>query len=180
MQKHFGIGGMIAGGFDASGKYLLTVSHSGRGVYDTATWEKLIRDYEPMYPENGQVPGIGPIAGMLIPVTEMDYDTGSVVFSNADDSLRVRYSEGSMMVESFARKERCCASPLMVRLALWRISTRSAACRLLALSFALALVCPVLGMIYPIFFTGLIFVVYTFWCILAIRWVDENGKWADC
>lgn len=171
---------MIAGGFDATGNYLLTVSRSGRGVYDTAKWEKLIRDYEPVYPENGHVPGIGPIAGILIPVTEMDYDTGIVAFSNAHDSLRVHYSEGTMTVESFARKEKRRDSPIMVRMALWRISTRAAACRLFSPAFALALVCPVIGLFYPIFFTGLIFVVYTFWCKHAIRWVDEYGKWEDC
>jgi hypothetical protein len=179
MQKSFLIGGMIAGGFDATGRYLLTVSHSGRGVYDTATWEKLVRDYDDAYPENGCVPGIGPIAGELIPVTELDYDTGVLAFSNADESLRVRYSEGTMTVESFARKENRSDWPLMVRLGLWGISTRATACKFVWLSFVSALVCLVIGLFHPIFFIGLIWIFSAYWYIYAIRWVDQYGKWRE-
>jgi len=44
MPKHPFIGGLVAGGFDSAGEYLLTVSHSGRGVFSTATRERVARD----------------------------------------------------------------------------------------------------------------------------------------
>jgi hypothetical protein len=73
--------------------------------------------------------GIGPIAGVLIPVTEMDYDTEILTFTNVDKSLLVNYSEGTRTVESHARKEHRSDAPLMVRLALWEISTHATACK---------------------------------------------------
>jgi hypothetical protein len=33
------VGGLVAVAFDETGRYLLTVSHAGRGVFDTATWQ---------------------------------------------------------------------------------------------------------------------------------------------
>jgi hypothetical protein len=171
------IGGMIAGGFDASGRYLLTVSHSGRGVYETSTWEKLVRDYDEAYPENGCVLGIGPIADELIPVTEMDYETGIIAFSNADDTLRVRYSEGTMTVQSFQRKEHRGDWPFFVRLGLWGISTRATACKFVLLSLLTTFTFLVAGLFHPIFLIGLICFFPTYWYIYAIRWVDEFGNW---
>jgi hypothetical protein len=61
-------------GFDASGHYLLTITHSGRGVFSTTTWERVARDTELAYPENGIGVGIGPIAGHFIHVTDLDID----------------------------------------------------------------------------------------------------------
>ncbi|MEX0726212.1 MAG: hypothetical protein WD065_08085 [Planctomycetaceae bacterium] len=69
MTKHLFIGGLVAAGFDASGAYLLTVSHSGRGVFETTTWERVARDIHLAYPENGRAIGIGPIDGVSIPVS---------------------------------------------------------------------------------------------------------------
>jgi len=51
MTKHIFIGGLVAAGFDPEGKYLLVVSHSGRGVFDTHSWECVARDTELSYPE---------------------------------------------------------------------------------------------------------------------------------
>ena len=66
------IGGLVAMGFDQTGKYLLTVSHSGRGVFATDRWERVARNSELAYPENGEAIGIGPIDGQAIPVLERD------------------------------------------------------------------------------------------------------------
>jgi len=33
MKIHIAIGGLVAAGFDATGQYLLVVSHAGRGVF---------------------------------------------------------------------------------------------------------------------------------------------------
>lgn len=64
------IGGLLEVGFSASGKYLLTVSWSGRGVFDCSSGEKLARD--PDSPDDTktwhdfnrlEAEGIGPISG---------------------------------------------------------------------------------------------------------------------
>jgi hypothetical protein len=72
MRHHLHIGGLVAVGFDATGSYLLTISHSGRGVYSTHNWERVARSTDLAYPEGGVGCGIGPIEGQAIPVTEMD------------------------------------------------------------------------------------------------------------
>jgi hypothetical protein len=98
MMKHLHIGGLVAAGFDPSGKYLLTVSHDGRGVFSTATWERVARDPAFAYPTDGQAVGIGPIEGLSIPVTEMDYDTGDLRFSSPDGTCSFEYESGSLYV----------------------------------------------------------------------------------
>lgn len=71
------IGGLIAVGFDPAESYLLAISHSGRGVFCTNTWQKVARDTELAFPEDGHGFGIGPISGMKIPVIEMYWQTYS-------------------------------------------------------------------------------------------------------
>lgn len=68
MSKNIFVGGLVAIGFDESGEYMLTVSHSGRGVYSTETWERRARDNEVVYPESSVAHGIGPVEGKLISV----------------------------------------------------------------------------------------------------------------
>jgi hypothetical protein len=70
------IGGLVAAGFDKSGDYLLTISHSGRGVFSTNSWERIARKRELAYPSDGVGIGIGPIHGEEVPVVEMDYRSG--------------------------------------------------------------------------------------------------------
>ena len=78
MAEHAGaflnVGGLVAVGFDQTGDYLLTVSHSGRGVFSTKTWTRIARDTDLAYPEEGFAVGIGPIHGQKIPVAELDSD----------------------------------------------------------------------------------------------------------
>jgi hypothetical protein len=71
-SKHLLVGGLVALGFDATGKYLLTVSHTGRGVFSTDTWERVARDPEVVYPTNDRSIGIGPINGQSINVVHRD------------------------------------------------------------------------------------------------------------
>ncbi len=70
--RHILVGGLVAMGFDASGKYLLTVTHSGRGVFSTETWQRVARDSALAYPTDGKAIGIGPIDGQLISLEERD------------------------------------------------------------------------------------------------------------
>jgi len=73
-NRYLHIGGVFAVGFDPTGAYLLVITHSGRGVFCTRTWERVARDTELAYPENGVGIGIGPIDGQSIPVTVMDWE----------------------------------------------------------------------------------------------------------
>jgi len=51
-----------------------------------------------VYPENGQVEGIGPYADTRIPIQEIDYETGTLNMNFRDDTYRATYSEGSIEV----------------------------------------------------------------------------------
>jgi len=78
MGRYLHIGGVVAVGFDPSGTYLLVISYSGRGVFSTQTCERVARSTELAYHIRGTGIGIGPINGIAIPVTEMNYDTGEM------------------------------------------------------------------------------------------------------
>lgn len=98
MTKRLFIGGLVAAGFDPTGAYLLTVSHSGRGVFETSSWERVARDPQMAYPEGGHAIGIGPIGGVSIPVTEIDRKTGYLSFSSPDGKLCFDYGEGTLSI----------------------------------------------------------------------------------
>lgn len=76
MDRYLHLGGVVAVGFDPAGEYLLVITHSGRGVYSTRSWERVARNTELAYPERGIGVGIGPIDGQCIRITEMDYESG--------------------------------------------------------------------------------------------------------
>jgi hypothetical protein len=89
------IGGLVAMGFDATGKYLLTVSHSGRGLFLSGTWERVARDFALAYPENGKAIGIGPIAGQIIHVLERNENNERIEMRSADGKyLLIGESDG--------------------------------------------------------------------------------------
>lgn len=98
MKKHLFVGGLVAAGFDPSGQYLLTVSHAGRGVFSMGSWQRVARDSDLAYPENGHAAGIGPMAGMVIPISELNYDSGQLHFASPDGKYRFEYGEGTLTV----------------------------------------------------------------------------------
>jgi len=98
MTKHLFIGGLVAAGFDPTGAYLLTVSHSGRGVFAASSWERVARDSHLAYPEGGRASGIGPIDGVSISISEIDYKTGNLRFSSPDGKLSCEYEEGTLTI----------------------------------------------------------------------------------
>ena len=87
MKTYLHVGGLVAVGFDASGEYLLTITHSGRGIFSTRTWKRIARDAAPAYPDNGTGIGIGPIDGQLIPVVEMNFDTEQMTLTSPDGRI---------------------------------------------------------------------------------------------
>lgn len=98
MPKNLFIGGLVAAGFDSAGEYLLTVSHSGRGVFSTATWERVARDATLAYPEAGVAVGIGPLDGVSVPVREIDHGTGQLRFTSPDGRLSFEYESGTLTI----------------------------------------------------------------------------------
>jgi hypothetical protein len=91
---------LVAAGFDPTGAYLLTVSHSGRGVFSTASWERVARDIADAYPEAGLINGIGPLDGTSVPVNEIDFNTGQLRFNSADRRFIVEYKDGTLTITS--------------------------------------------------------------------------------
>lgn len=87
MSRFLMVGGLVAAGFDSTGKYLLTVSHSGRGLFRVTDWEKVARDLEIIYPENDQIKGIGPISGELVRIVQKDYETETFRLVAPDSSF---------------------------------------------------------------------------------------------
>jgi hypothetical protein len=71
-MRHLLVGGLCAMGLDESGQFLLTVSHSGRAVFSTRTWERVARDTAVVYPVAGCCDGIGPLSGRSIAVQVRD------------------------------------------------------------------------------------------------------------
>ncbi|NMG68161.1 hypothetical protein GPA19_24845 [Azoarcus indigens] len=98
MKTHLFVGGLVAAGFDPSGQYLLTVSHAGRGVFSIGSWQRVARDTELAYPEDGHALGIGPMEGVMIPVSELNYDTGQLRFASPDGKYSFEYGEGTITV----------------------------------------------------------------------------------
>ncbi len=98
MTKHLHIGGLVAAGFDPTGAYLLTVSHDGRGVFSTDTWERIARDSALAYPTDGRAFGIGPIEGLSISISEINYDTGELRLSSPDGINNLEYNSGTLTV----------------------------------------------------------------------------------
>ncbi len=99
------VGGVIAMGFSRNGDYLLVISHSGRGVYTIVDWQRVARDAELAYPENGVGIGIGPIDGECIEITEMNYDTGELKLNTPDGSMTLRYESGTIEITQSAPEQ---------------------------------------------------------------------------
>ena len=71
-------------GFDVTGRFLLTVTHSGRGVFEVGSWERVARDKTLAYPDAGKAVGIGPIDGQLIEVSERDERQDQITMRSPD------------------------------------------------------------------------------------------------
>ena len=97
MKQHLFVGGLVAAGFDPAGRFLLTVSHAGRGIFSIGNWVRVARDSSRVYPENGQIMGIGPLEGMLIPVVE-HYDEPPFCFESPDGTYAFEYEDGTITV----------------------------------------------------------------------------------
>ncbi len=100
MSHSLHVGGLVAVGFDPSGNYMLTVSHTGRGVFEVGTWGRVARDIGLAYPDTGYAMGIGPIEGVCIPITELKHETGKLSWDNPDGTLHFEYESGTISISS--------------------------------------------------------------------------------
>jgi hypothetical protein len=100
MERYLHIGGVVAVGFDPTGEYLLVITHAGRGVFSTRTWERVARNTELAYPTGGFGVGIGPIAGQAIAVTEMDYEAGHMRAVSPDGRIVLECESGGIALEA--------------------------------------------------------------------------------
>lgn len=100
MKRYLHIGGVVAVGFDPSAAYLLVITHSGRGVFSTRSWERVARSTEVAYPEHGLGIGIGPIAGQQIPVTEMDYEVAHMRLMSPDGRILLECESSGIEVST--------------------------------------------------------------------------------
>ena len=62
------------------------------------SWQRVARDTELAYPEDGHAVGIGPMEGMAVPVAELNFDTGQLLFASPDGKYRFEYAEGTITV----------------------------------------------------------------------------------
>jgi hypothetical protein len=100
VSRYLHIGGVVAVGFNPNCQYLLVISHSGRGVFSTVTWDRVARNYDLAYPKNGYGIGIGPIEGLRIPVFVMDFVTGQMQLESPDGRLRLDCESSEIGISS--------------------------------------------------------------------------------
>ena len=99
MERYLHIGGVVAVGFDPTIEYLLVITHSGRGVFSTHTWERVARDLELAYPTGGIGIGIGPVNGQSISVTEMNYESGHMQAVSPDGRIVLECESSGIAVK---------------------------------------------------------------------------------
>lgn len=98
--QYLHVGGVIAMGFDSTGNFLLVVSHSGCGVYAVNTWEKVGRNFDSVSLEHGVVAAIPPIEDDLVPVKQINFETGELFLSSPNNDFSLCYREGTIEIRS--------------------------------------------------------------------------------
>ena len=98
------VGGLVAMGFDATGQFLLTVTHSGRGLFSVGSWQRVARDTNRAYPENGKAMGIGPIQGQTIPVAERDENGGQMNLVSPDGKFHLLGESDGITITEMSRE----------------------------------------------------------------------------
>jgi len=94
------VGGVVAMGFDPGGRFLLVVSHSGRGVFSLGSWERVARDATTVYPKDGFIDGIGPIANTRIAVEQRDQNKEQIRLRTPDGRFLLRGESDGIAIEA--------------------------------------------------------------------------------
>src|SRR5687767_6834819 len=83
LKKRIPAGGVTAVGIDPDSKYLMVVSHSGRGIFRLSSGRRVARDYE-VFGEwyyGAECEGFGPLHGVKIPIFGMGSQTPESVLN---------------------------------------------------------------------------------------------------
>lgn len=98
-KYNLNVGGVIAMGIDQSSRYLITVSHSGRGIFELCNGKKLHRDSNITYPVNNKIEGIGLCENKIFEVVEKDYKSDKpIVVVSTDKNFKAEYHEGCIEI----------------------------------------------------------------------------------
>ncbi len=91
-------GGLVGLAINSEEKYLLVVTHSGRGVYDLNSGDRIARDYEVIYPNNSKIDGIPPFSQKSIQLNEYDFEN-DLVFHSPSGKLKITGESDNITVE---------------------------------------------------------------------------------
>ena len=78
--------------------YLFVVTHSGRGVFDLSSGERISRDSTVIYPVNSLIQGIGPFQNQTCQVMELNGED-EIVFLSPSKRLRITADSSFILVE---------------------------------------------------------------------------------
>ena len=67
-------------------------------MFSLGSWERVARDSGLAYPEDGHAVGIGPMEGLVVPINELNYDTGELNFVSPDGKYKFEYEGGTITI----------------------------------------------------------------------------------
>jgi hypothetical protein len=88
LHKKFIVGGVTSVGIDPSSRYLVVVSHSGRGLFKLSDAKRIARDdqvFGPWY-YGAECEGFGPLHGTKIPIFGFGHKTPLFLLSKLEQS----------------------------------------------------------------------------------------------
>jgi hypothetical protein len=82
------VGGATSVGIDSSSRYVVVVSHSGRGLFKLSDGRRIARDNEVFGPwyYGAQCEGFGPLHGIKIPIFGFGHKTPAVILQELERS----------------------------------------------------------------------------------------------
>src|SRR5256885_4598144 len=87
-HKSLIVGGTTSVGIDPSSRYLLIVSHSGRGLFELCDGKRIARDTEVFGPwyYGAECDGFGPLSGTKIPIFGFGHETPLFILNELERS----------------------------------------------------------------------------------------------
>jgi hypothetical protein len=110
LQKRIIAGGVTAVGIDPSSKYLVVVSHSGRGIFRLSDGSRVARDKEIFgkWYHGAECDGFGPLHGVKVPIFGMGSETpGFVLNEMRRSNIDFKVEELRGVVISLDRRWMC-------------------------------------------------------------------------
>ena len=88
LHKRLIVGGTTSVGIDPDSRYVLVVSHSGRGLFKLSDGRRVARDNEVFGPwyYGAQSEGFGPLHGVKIPIFGFGHKTPAIILQELERS----------------------------------------------------------------------------------------------